>query len=148
MEEFERRDVTVQAVGVGPVPTHTAWIKDTDGTRRPASSFRSGATRTARSRPCTTRSIRDKATHPRCARCSSSTQKSDPRHTELPGPHRRRFRRDLPDHRLTATDLYRGARPTNWRRGDAVVISRAIKDEAALAAAFPKGYKGIGRTCA
>jgi hypothetical protein len=29
-----------------------------------------------------------------------------------------------------------------------VAISLAIKNKAALAAAFPKGYKGIGRTCA
>ena len=43
----------------------------------------------------------------------------------------------------TSTDKYAVATPDDWRSGDDIVISPALKDKAALKAQFPKGYKEI-----
>lgn len=44
---------------------------------------------------------------------------------------------------LQLTDQYKVATPVNWKDGDDVIISPALKDEAQLKSLFPKGYRAV-----
>ena len=145
MEEFKRRDVKVLAVSVDPVSTHKEWIKDIDDTQKTHVEF-----------PILGDQDRKVSTlydmiHPR--QSDTLTARSvfiiDPKkviRTILTYP--ASTGRDFGEifrviDSLQLTDRYSVATPANWRSGDDVVISPAIKDKAALAAEFPKGYKEI-----
>ncbi len=145
MEEFKRRDVKVLAVSVDPVSTHKEWIKDIDDTQKTHVEF-----------PILGDQDRKVSTlydmiHPR--QSDTLTARSvfiiDPKkviRTILTYP--ASTGRDFGEifriiDSLQLTDRYSVATPANWRSGDDVVISPAIKDKAALGAKFPKGYKEI-----
>lgn len=145
MEDFKRRDVKVLAVSVDPVTTHKEWIKDIDETQRTHVEF-----------PILGDQDRKVSTlydmiHPR--QSDTLTVRSvfiiDPKKTirtilAYPASTGRDFGeifRVIDS--LQLTDKYAVATPANWRSGDDVVISPALKDKAALKAQFPKGYKEI-----
>lgn len=44
---------------------------------------------------------------------------------------------------LQLTDQYKVATPVNWKDGEEVIISPAVKDEAQLKQMFPKGYRAV-----
>lgn len=44
---------------------------------------------------------------------------------------------------LQLTDSHKVATPVNWKDGEDVIISPALKDEAELRTLFPKGYKAL-----
>jgi len=44
---------------------------------------------------------------------------------------------------LQLTDQYKVATPVNWKDGEEVIISPALKDEAQLKEMFPKGYRVV-----
>ena len=44
---------------------------------------------------------------------------------------------------LQLTDKFKVATPANWKQGDDVIISPALKDEAQIKVMFPKGYKAV-----
>jgi alkyl hydroperoxide reductase subunit AhpC len=44
---------------------------------------------------------------------------------------------------LQLTDQYKVATPVNWKDGEDVIISPALKDEAQLKQLFPKGYRAV-----
>ena len=44
---------------------------------------------------------------------------------------------------LQLTDKHKIATPANWKQGDDVIISPALKDEAQIKVLFPKGYKTL-----
>jgi thioredoxin-dependent peroxiredoxin len=44
---------------------------------------------------------------------------------------------------LQLTDQYKVATPVNWKDGEDVIISPALKDEAQLKQMFPKGYRAV-----
>jgi alkyl hydroperoxide reductase subunit AhpC len=44
---------------------------------------------------------------------------------------------------LQLTDKHKVATPANWKDGEDVIISPAVKDEAELTRLFPKGYKTV-----
>ena len=44
---------------------------------------------------------------------------------------------------LQLTDQYKVATPVNWKDGEEVIISPALKDEAQLKQMFPKGYRAV-----
>jgi alkyl hydroperoxide reductase subunit AhpC len=44
---------------------------------------------------------------------------------------------------LQLTDKHKVATPANWKQGDDVIISPALKDEAQIKVMFPKGYKAV-----
>jgi alkyl hydroperoxide reductase subunit AhpC len=44
---------------------------------------------------------------------------------------------------LQLTDKHKVATPVNWKQGNDVIISPALKDEAELKKLFPKGYKVV-----
>ena len=44
---------------------------------------------------------------------------------------------------LQLTDKHKVATPVNWKQGDDVIISPAVKDEAEIKKLFPKGYKAL-----
>lgn len=48
---------------------------------------------------------------------------------------------------LQLTANYSVATPANWKQGEDVIITPAVKDED-IAAKFPKGAKHINRICA
>ncbi len=145
MEDFKHRDVKVLAVSVDPVTTHKEWIKDIDETQRTHVEF-----------PILGDQDRKVSTlydmiHPR--QSDTLTVRSvfiiDPKKTirtilTYPASTGRDFGeifRVIDS--LQLTDKYAVATPANWRSGDDVVISPALKDKAALKAQFPKGYKEI-----
>ena len=145
MEDFKRRDVKVLAVSVDPVTAHKEWIKDIDETQRTHVEF-----------PILGDQDRKVSTlydmiHPR--QSDTLTVRSvfiiDPKKTirtilTYPASTGRDFGeifRVIDS--LQLTDKYAVATPANWRSGDDVVISPALKDKAALKAQFPKGYKEI-----
>ncbi len=145
MEDFKRRDIKVLAVSVDPVTAHKEWIKDIDETQRTHVEF-----------PILGDQDRKVSTlydmiHPR--QSDTLTVRSvfiiDPKKTirtilTYPASTGRDFGeifRVIDS--LQLTDKYAVATPANWRSGDDVVISPALKDKAALKAQFPKGYKEI-----
>jgi alkyl hydroperoxide reductase subunit AhpC len=44
---------------------------------------------------------------------------------------------------LQLTDQYKVATPVNWKEGEEVIISPALKEEAQLKELFPKGYRVV-----
>jgi len=44
---------------------------------------------------------------------------------------------------LQLTDQYKVATPANWKEGEDVIISPALKDDAQLKTMFPKGYRVV-----
>jgi len=44
---------------------------------------------------------------------------------------------------LQLTDKFKVATPANWKQGDDVIISPALKDESEVKVLFPKGYKAL-----
>jgi alkyl hydroperoxide reductase subunit AhpC len=142
--EFEKRDVKVIALSVDGVDSHMEWIKDINETQNTTVNFPIIADEDKRiaalydmihpnaSESFTVRSVfiigPDKKVKLTLTYPASTGRNFD------------EILRVIDSLQLTAK--YNVATPANWKDGDNVVISTAIKDED-IAAKFPKGYERV-----
>ncbi|SDH35870.1 Alkyl hydroperoxide reductase subunit AhpC (peroxiredoxin) [Flavobacterium omnivorum] len=142
--EFEKRDVKVIALSVDGVDSHMEWIKDINETQNTTVNFPIIADEDKRiaalydmihpnaSESFTVRSVfiigPDKKVKLTLTYPASTGRNFD------------EILRVIDSLQLTAK--YSVATPANWKDGDNVVISTAIKDED-IAAKFPKGYERV-----
>ena len=142
--EFEKRDVKVIALSVDGVDSHMEWIKDINETQNTTVNFPIIADEDKRiaalydmihpnaSDSFTVRSVfiigPDKKVKLTLTYPASTGRNFD------------EILRVIDSLQLTAK--YSVATPANWKDGDNVVISTAIKDED-IAAKFPKGYERV-----
>ena len=142
--EFEKRDVKVIALSVDGVDLHMEWIKDINETQNTTVNFPIIADEDKRiaalydmihpnaSDSFTVRSVfiigPDKKVKSTLTYPASTGRNFD------------EILRVIDSLQLTAK--YSVATPANWKDGDNVVISTAIKDED-IAAKFPKGYERV-----
>jgi alkyl hydroperoxide reductase subunit AhpC len=142
--EFEKRDVKVIALSVDGVESHLEWIKDINETQNTTVNFPIIADEDKRiaalydmihpnaSDSFTVRSVfiigPDKKVKLTLTYPASTGRNFD------------EILRVIDSLQLTAK--YSVATPANWKDGDNVVISTAIKDED-IAAKFPKGYERV-----
>lgn len=142
--EFQRRNVKVIALSVDGVDSHMEWIKDINETQNTTVNFPIIADENKRvaelydmihpnaSESFTVRSVfiigPDKKIKLTLTYPASTGRNFD------------ELLRVIDSLQLTAN--YSVATPANWKDGDRVVISTAIKDED-IAAKFPKGYERI-----
>lgn len=142
--EFEKRDVKVIALSVDGVESHMEWIKDINETQNTTVNFPIIADEDKRiaalydmihpnaSDSFTVRSVfiigPDKKVKLTLTYPASTGRNFD------------EILRVIDSLQLTAK--YSVATPANWKDGDNVVISTAIKDED-IAAKFPKGYERV-----
>lgn len=142
--EFEKRDVKVIALSVDGVDSHMEWIKDINETQNTTVNFPFIADEDKRiaalydmihpnaSESFTVRSVfiigPDKKVKLTLTYPASTGRNFD------------EILRVIDSLQLTAK--YSVATPANWKDGDNVVISTAIKDED-IAAKFPKGYERV-----
>ncbi|SHM10176.1 peroxiredoxin [Flavobacterium xanthum] len=142
--EFEKRDVKVIALSVDGVDSHMEWIKDINETQNTTVNFPIIADEDKRiaalydmihpnaSESFTVRSVYiigpDKKVKLTLTYPASTGRNFD------------EILRVIDSLQLTAK--YSVATPANWKDGDNVVISTAIKDED-IAAKFPKGYERV-----
>lgn len=142
--EFQRRNVKVIALSVDGVDSHMEWIKDINETQNTTVNFPIIADEDKRvaelydmihpnaSESFTVRSVfiigPDKKIKLTLTYPASTGRNFD------------ELLRVIDSLQLTAN--YSVATPANWKDGDRVVISTAIKDED-IAAKFPKGYERI-----
>jgi alkyl hydroperoxide reductase subunit AhpC len=142
--EFEKRNVKVIALSVDPVETHYEWIKDINETQNTVVNFPIIAD------PIFEVSKLYDFVHPNAS--DKFTVRSvvilDPEKKvkliiTYPASTGRNFDeilRVIDSLQLTAN--YQVATPANWKQGDDVVVTPAIKTED-IAAKFPKGYTEI-----
>jgi alkyl hydroperoxide reductase subunit AhpC len=142
--EFEKRNVKVIALSVDGVDSHMEWIKDINETQNTTVNFPIIADEDKRiaelydmihpnaSESFTVRSVfiigPDKKIKLMMTYPASTGRNFD------------ELLRVVDSLQLTAN--YSVATPANWKDGDKVVISTAVKDED-IAAKFPKGYEGV-----
>lgn len=142
--EFEKRDVKVIALSVDGVDSHMEWIKDINETQNTTVNFPIIADEDKQiaalydmihpnaSESFTVRSVfiigPDKKVKLTLTYPASTGRNFD------------EILRVIDSLQLTAK--YSVATPANWKDGDNVVISTAIKDED-IAAKFPKGYERV-----
>ncbi|OAB25721.1 Alkyl hydroperoxide reductase subunit AhpC (peroxiredoxin) [Flavobacterium fryxellicola] len=142
--QFEKRDVKVIALSVDGVDSHKEWIKDINETQNTTVNFPIIADEDKRiaalydmihpnaSESFTVRSVfiigPDKKVKLTLTYPASTGRNFD------------EILRVIDSLQLTAK--YSVATPANWKDGDNVVISTAIKDED-IAAKFPKGYDSV-----
>ena len=142
--QFEKRDVKVIALSVDGVDSHKEWIKDINETQNTTVNFPIIADEDKRiaalydmihpnaSESFTVRSVfiigPDKKVKLTLTYPASTGRNFD------------EILRVIDSMQLTAK--YSVATPANWKDGDNVVISTAIKDED-IAAKFPKGYDSV-----
>jgi alkyl hydroperoxide reductase subunit AhpC len=142
--EFEKRDVKVIALSVDGVDSHMEWIEDINETQNTTVNFPIIADEDKRiaalydmihpnaSESFTVRSVfiigPDKKVKLTLTYPASTGRNFD------------EILRVIDSLQLTAK--YSVATPANWKDGDNVVISTAIKDED-IAAKFPKGYERV-----
>ena len=142
--EFEKRNVQVIAVSVDGVDSHMEWIKDINETQNTTVNFPIIADEDKRiaelydmihpnaSESFTVRSVfiigPDKKIKLMMTYPASTGRNFD------------ELLRVVDSLQLTAN--YSVATPANWKDGDKVVISTAVKDED-IAAKFPKGYERV-----
>ena len=143
--EFERRNVKVIGLSVDPLESHKGWAGDIKETQGTALNFPLLADADRK-----VSSLYDMI-HPNAN--DTFTVRSvyiiDPSQKvrliiTYPASTGRNFEEILRViDSLQLTDKHKVATPVNWKQGQDVIISPALKDEAELKKLFPKGYKAL-----
>ncbi len=143
--EFAKRNAKVIAISVDPLQDHKGWSKDIEETQKCSVNF-----------PLIADPDRKVSTlydmiHPNAS--ETFTVRSvfiiDPAKKirlmiTYPASTDRNFLEILRVlDSLQLTDKYKVATPVNWKDGEEVIISPALKDEAQLKEMFPKGYRVV-----
>jgi len=143
--EFEKRNTKVLALSVDPLADHQGWSKDIEETQKCTVTFPLVAD--------PEKKIADLygMIHPNAS--DTFTVRSvfviDPAKKvrliiTYPASTGRNFLEILRVlDSLQLTDQYKVATPVNWKDGEDVIISPALKDEAQLKTLFPKGYRAV-----
>ena len=143
--EFEKRNVKVIGLSVDPLESHKGWASDIQETQGSALNFPLLADADK-----TVASLYDMI-HPNAN--DTFTVRSvyiiDPNQKvrliiTYPASTGRNFDEILRViDSLQLTDKHKVATPVNWKQGQDVIISPALKDEAEIKKLFPKGYKAL-----